>query len=710
MVAPKLRFNVLTFDHPAEEYTFYFYKELQNLSGRQVLQRVHRFLVPGEVIEHFGEQDHYYTSFDVPLENGFAITKLTSPIYIKSLNEEGEIIRIKDKNSSLGNSIIKRYYNFRIHSYFRSNGYIVKPNFIDDTEVWLPSKRAKDSAYNYFDKYTLKIQFAHVSILPELIVSFEGTSRVFKKSLAELYADIAPESFKWVLFNGNLFSHDKLPDEARRHPETAFPIWNFAIRSALGQEADAPDRGNKYLKYKNHITDFYINHLNKEGFKNVIPINCKGFIAVDEIKIGGVSSNSNKLLFGKRNGLNGKDISPITGMRDFGPLDLSPYSNIHLFFIFHQTDTHKAKHIEKFFKGEVEKFTGLLKYTHLNYFVVPKFSFMFNDKDNPIPEIEDFINKREFKTDVRYIAVYISPHSKNISDEGRKSIYYRIKELLLKNSITSQVLEAEKIMNPKVQYHYSMPNIAIAMLAKLNGIPWRLDTQVKNELVIGVGAFKHININVQYIGSAFSFQNNGTFNRFECFRNNEIIELAGSILKAVKEYAIHNKNLNRLVIHFYKNMKQDELQPIEDGLKKLGLDIPVFIVSINKTESRDLVAFDESYKQRMPISGTYINIGFNKYLLFNNTRYNDNPLRDWDSFPFPIKLGIVCTDREQEKDPKIIRELLDQVYQFSRVYWKSLSQQNLPVTIKYPEMVAEMFPYFDGFEIPNFGKDNLWFL
>jgi hypothetical protein len=34
----------------------------------------------------------------------------------------------------------------------------------------------------------------------------------------------------------------------------------------------------------------------------------------------------------------------------------------------------------------------------------------------------------------------------------------------------------------------------------------------------------------------------------------------------------------------------------------------------------------------------------------------------------------------------------------------------LPVTIKYPEMVAEMLPHFDGKEIPDFGKDKLWFL
>ena len=133
-------------------------------------------------------------------------------------------------------------------------------------------------------------------------------------------------------------------------------------------------------------------------------------------------------------------------------------------------------------------------------------------------------------------------------------------------------------------------------------------------------------------------------------------------------------------------------------------------LSINKTESHDIVAFDNNWAKLMPASGTCINLGHNRFLLFNNTRYNDDTFRDIEGFPFPIKLSITCTNQELEKDVKIIKELIDQVYQFSRMYWKSVRQQNLPVTIKYPEMVAEMFPHFVGNEIPVFGKDNLWFL
>lgn len=234
--------------------------------------------------------------------------------------------------------------------------------------------------------------------------------------------------------------------------------------------------------------------------------------------------------------------------------------------------------------------------------------------------------------------------------------------------------------------------------------------KIKNELVVGVGAFKNPESGVQYIGSAFSFANNGKFNNFDCFMKNQVDELAGSIIQAVREYVAVQNSPSRLVIHFYKQMNCKELEIIEKSLFKLGLKIPVFIVSINKTESQDIVAFDNSWTELMPSSGTFINFGHGRFLLFNNTRYSKEYYHAADGYPFPIKLRIKCTDPELEKDYKTIRELLDQVYQFSRMYWKSVRQQNLPVTIKYPEMVAEMFPHFEGYKIPEFGKDNLWFL
>jgi len=76
MANSKLTFNVLTFDHPAPEYTFHFYKE-----DGENLQRVYHTLVPDEVKEHFGEQEFYYTSFEEKLDGALAVTKLSKPAY-----------------------------------------------------------------------------------------------------------------------------------------------------------------------------------------------------------------------------------------------------------------------------------------------------------------------------------------------------------------------------------------------------------------------------------------------------------------------------------------------------------------------------------------------------------------------------------------------------------------------------------------------------
>jgi len=78
--------------------------------------------------------------------------------------------------------------------------------------------------------------------------------------------------------------------------------------------------------------------------------------------------------------------------------------------------------------------------------------------------------------------------------------------------------------------------MAIAINAKLGGTPWRINMPTTKELVIGVGAFKNTDTNVQYIASAFSFDNTGAFNSFEYFHKDEISELAGSIEEAIINY------------------------------------------------------------------------------------------------------------------------------------------------------------------------------
>jgi hypothetical protein len=698
---PKLCFNILTFNHPSDQLTFYFTN-----SEQESVTRIYHSLVPKEVIDEYGEQEHYYTSFAQEMEGFLPVMKPTTPVLETKTDDRGIEKTVSVFNSAFSRSILKRYYNALIHNYFRAKGYLVKPNFVSDTEVWLQSE-TQDSAgiYKTFDRFSLKVQFKTVTESLELLVTYEGKSKIFRTPVSELFEEVPVTAFNWVVFKKSLYHFDELPEGGKRQYDKVYPVWNFEIRDALHQETEAPDKSNKYKKFKTAIDKFYRQHLNTQDFKSIIPLSPNGFITVEETRIGTVEKTSNKLMFGNQK----LHHVPFYGITENGPFELSPSSKIHFFFILHEDDKEVATTIHKYFNGNLAGFKGLSKFIHTPYHPDKQLAIYFKNRANPWPELYEQITDKDFDTDVQHIAIYISPISKNVSDKSRRLVYYKLKELLLKKGISSQVIDPEKV-TANDKYHYSLPNIAIAILAKLNGTPWRLDTKLKNELIVGVGAFKHSEVDVQYIGSAFSFSNNGKFNRFECFQKDQTRELAGSILRAVKEYVNINSGIRRLVIHFYKDMSKEEVEPIEKGLKELELNIPVFIVTINKTESADIVAFDLDWKDLMPVSGTFIKLGYNRFLLFNNTRYSESEFNYNDGFSFPIKLKINCSDPDLVEDYKTVKELIDQVYQFSRMYWKSVRQQNLPVTIKYPEMVAEMLPYFDGDEIPDYGKDNLWFL
>jgi hypothetical protein len=338
----------------------------------------------------------------------------------------------------------------------------------------------------------------------------------------------------------------------------------------------------------------------------------------------------------------------------------------------------------------------------------------YHDRLNPMPEVEEFLMDNYASQDgIKHLAIYLIPFSKEETRKQEVKIYARIKQSLIKRRIACQFVKPETIEQPNEQFKWSLTNISVSIMAKLGGVPWRLDKPEKTSLIVGVGAFLHPD-GVRYVSSAFCFDNSGKFIEFDYLMSHQTKELAGMIAAKVKEFKNNFGNPERLVIHFYKKISDEEIKPIEKKLLDLKFPnpIPIFIVTINKTYAEDIVAFDRSPDNNllMPYSGTYISIGNKKYLLFTSTRYPGATFLPKEGVPFPIKLAIDCTEPTQLEKAETIKELIDEVYQFSRMYWKSLTQQGLPVTVSYPAMVAEVAPYFEGGAIPEEGKDNLWFL
>jgi hypothetical protein len=125
----------------------------------------------------------------------------------------------------------------------------------------------------------------------------------------------------------------------------------------------------------------------------------------------------------------------------------------------------------------------------------------------------------------------MGPISKLEKNQENLKIYYRIKEILLQHSTTSQVVYREHIFNKN--FNFFLPNIEIAILAKMSDIPWRLNRSLTFELIVGIGASYSMTRKSRYLGSAFWFNNEGIFENFDCFLSNDTDTLAGSISKAV---------------------------------------------------------------------------------------------------------------------------------------------------------------------------------
>lgn len=733
----KLLLNTLAFHFPAEPVIFYF-SDTDNAEAHFTYLKSSKLFPVGisSIFPQLKKNHTLYTSFTKKVAG-------TQPLAV-------------DFNNPDNFFLVKKFYNNQIQYFFAKKNLLADITFIGDTQVWIKEK--KNKVYTVFDRFTLKINFNHHLKTPELVLSYDRQAKVLNMPVAQfinennaLSDDIFDETNNPVN-PANLINKiiqvkymgdkkEKIILKLRRYSKLCelteqvnynniYPVINNPLAQFLGiQPIDDDDvnyftKKNRYTKYIPKITKFRDSFLLNDDFRAIIPI-VKDFTHVEA---GKVKSESKQLVFGldETTGKHKIDLIPQRGI-NAGPYSQPRHSNVQLFFIVPQIHKDQAEPLldmlRKGYGRGRAKFQNLQKYLGIPFSTEKGFSLVIQNDPNPLPEIEHKLEQRRNfisqNPNTKLLAIYLSPVGKDCKDHGQLTTYYHVKELLLKWGIASQFIDTNKMLRAleedkkqnKSYFSYSLQNIAIAINAKLGGTPWRIAVPRQRELIVGVGAFKKIETNTQYIGSAFSFDNTGAFNSFEYFQKDELQELAGAIQTAIINYKNAIQNPQRLIIHYYKDMSEREVEVIENALYKLNVDIPIFVVTINKTESEDIIVFDENFYHKMPYSGRFVNLGNNQFLLCNNTRYEDNIQSNIESYPFPVKLKINCPTDSFLLNQNTIIELIEQVYQFSRIYWKSVRQQNLPVTIKYPEMVAQIAPHFTNGSIPgNIGKDNLWFL
>ena len=240
----KLLFNALTFDWPSENLTFYFSKD-----DSIKCTRLHRTLFPDSIHAIFpgisrNGTEFIYTTFTYPGE-GFL------PLEIDFKNENP--------------ALIKRFYNWQLkHYFFHKQNLPVKTNFVKDNQVWVHNRTDSKKDWWVFDKFTLKIQFAKLSRFPELVLSFDGQSKVLKRDVGSLIQDVDPECVNLVLTNRRLFRWEHVENDENTDYNKIYPVLNKDIYEALGMPPEIPRPENRYPKYHRKIIGFLNKYLNNQ--------------------------------------------------------------------------------------------------------------------------------------------------------------------------------------------------------------------------------------------------------------------------------------------------------------------------------------------------------------------------------------------------------------------------------------------------------------
>ena len=641
------------------------------------------------------------------------------------------------------------YLRHRVREYCESKEQlIVSTGMIRDIILYVKLKEQDVPNVTKYCQYSLRIQDKRVSDDFEMVVSYSGLSHVFNIPLSQMGHLNDEKYIGRVVIGNNIYSYkDDYAYICNRIWE-AYPVITNDLKRELNLEYDYQPRsnkefrvgmnGNKYIRQNAYEDAIRKRYLISDEFKAFVGLKSDEFLTLDKSIIHKLPATANQLLVRDNYG-NTKPVDDAIQYKMWGstPFDKGDGDGrrIRYYFIYQndQQSIDAYNFITSTFQNgafpkvsqrgtQYKEIDSLAKAMKQMVEHDPSGDIAFSTLDNAVEEVRMNLEQRNIDTiHFRYIAIYISPISKESwNDSHYQYSYARIREQLLMKSVSMQGLYQGRVAEGyRIKYYFT--NIYTAILAKVGGAPWVIPTNNQNDLIIGVGAFCPNRIHKRYLGTAFRFDGNGRFHEFDCIPGDDHRQLASKMRDALITFIKERGEApKRVFIHFYKKMNNEEWKDFIRLVSKLGDDIPIITATIYKSEESTMVAFDENENDLMPYSGTYIKTGDSTFLLYNNVKYNteqfqikksksDDPSR---LYHLPLKVDIACRNYKREEKSALIDSVLAQCYQLSRMCWSTVDQQNLPITVKYPSMLAKQVPFFENDVIPNpeFACSNLWFI
>lgn len=595
------------------------------------------------------------------------------------------------------------WYEQLIYSELKQLLRLVRRTFTGEWQYWVEDTLARNKKTHVFRKFNLNLRVVKDYTCMEVVVSYVGRSQVILQDIETLVSSYRLDTslLKSVIFERECQPYGRLAEDIRLQHKKVFPILGRDIARFLDMDMPINKDPFKLSTAVAEIQMFFKDYLNHERLKEHLGTfeNWESVEAEDTFEIKDVSR---KMFFGNQ------EVSENIYMafQNHGPYRLPEKKHYRVFFIHTAEAIPVKKELVKHLNKE-QGYSSLQAYSHLPLVYHEELDYEIADMKLMKEDLGSYIQQLQLNAEVQYMAIYLSPYGKYGSSSVQTGYYYQVKELLLKRGIVSQVIDQNKV---KGNINFWIPNISMAMIAKMGGIPWKLSRSNEKELIIGFGAFRSGDSKQPYVGSSFCFDNEGRFQEFDCWSEVYEWSLLGQLYKAIKAYQEKHQHIERLVIHYYKELNKKEFRQVEDLLERFDSKIPIIVVRINNTFQHQELVMDLSHEKYLPVNGSYYHLQYHDYLLYINDRMKEGG-ENVKSARYPLKVSLQSNKPGLfDEDPDLVPKLMQQLYDFSLLHWRSISQPRLPVTIAYPQYLARIFPHFEAETLMEMGRTRLWFL
>lgn len=322
--------------------------------------------------------------------------------------------------------------------------------------------------------------------------------------------------------------------------------------------------------------------------------------------------------------------------------------------------------------------------------------------------IQSWIAAHEQKPDI-----FVTLHPKSMAWED-DSEYAATKATLLREGLLSQNVTFELIQS-SAQFEWAAANIALALFAKLGGIPWAVDRpNADGEIVIGMGRSETIDVATRerkrFIAFATCLQTDGiykfsTLGKVCTDKETYVAELENTLRITLRRAHESSVDVRVMVLHFPKEFSRDEMKRCRRVVEDEQARFPR-VEFVKVTDEERFFALDDESPDQVPRRGTCIRLNSRDHLLYTE---GSEERQTWvNRVPSAVRIRHY---REGDDSDRSSKEVVGQVFDLSMSNWRAFNARGYPVSILYSSLISRILRHADlTADQTESLRERMWFL